>query len=129
MRADAQPYVMPSLAAVTLALALASLATGPAGLSFDTSEQAWLVFSEIRQPRTLLGLLVGAALGMSGAVLQGYLRNPLAEPGIIGISGGAALGAVIAIHSGIAASFAIGLPVGALIGAAGAMAVVLWLAG
>jgi iron complex transport system permease protein len=129
MRADAQPYVMPGLAAVTLALALASLATGPAGLSFDTSEQAWLVFSEIRLPRTLLGLLVGAALGMSGAVLQGYLRNPLAEPGIIGISGGAALGAVIAIHSGLAASFAIGLPVGALIGAAGAMAVVLWLAG
>ncbi len=129
MRADAQPYIIPALAAITLVLALVSLAIGPAGMSFGNSEQAWLVLSEIRLPRTLLGLLVGAALGMSGAALQGYLRNPLAEPGIIGISGGAALGAVIAIHTGLAASFAVGLPLGALIGAAGAMAVVLWLAG
>jgi iron complex transport system permease protein len=129
MRADAQPYVLPGLAVTTFVLALASLAIGPAGLSFDNSEQAWLILSEIRLPRTLLGLLVGAALGMSGAVLQGYLRNPLAEPGIIGISGGAALGAVLAIHTGLTASFAIGLPLGALAGAAGAMVVVLWLAG
>lgn len=129
MKADAQPYVIPGLAALTLVLALASLAVGPTGFGLGGGEQAWLILSEIRLPRTLLGLLVGAALGLSGAALQGYLRNPLAEPGIIGISGGAALGAVFAIHTGLAASLAIGLPLGGLIGAAGAMAVVLWLAG
>lgn len=129
MRAPTPSHVTLGLAGLTLVLALASIAIGPAGMSFGGSEQAWLILSEIRLPRTLLGVLVGAALGMSGAALQGYLRNPLAEPGIIGISGGAALGAVLAIHTGLTAIFAIGLPLGALAGAAGAMAVVLWLAG
>jgi len=129
MRTLAPRHVIPSLAALTVVLALASLAIGPTGIGLGGGEQAWLIFSEIRLPRTLLGLLVGAALGLSGAALQGYLRNPLAEPGIIGISGGAALGAVLAIHTGLAATLAIGLPLGGLVGAAGAMAVVLWLAG
>jgi len=129
MKAEVQPYVIPGLAALTLVLALASLAVGPTGIGLGGGEQAWLILTEIRLPRTLLGLLVGAALGLSGAALQGYLRNPLAEPGIIGISGGAALGAVVAIHTGLAASLVIGLPLGGLVGAAGAMAVVLWLAG
>ncbi|ODT23742.1 MAG: ABC transporter permease [Hyphomicrobium sp. SCN 65-11] len=129
MSPHAQPYVTPCLAALVLLLALASLAVGPAGLSFSSADQAWLILTEIRLPRTLLGLLIGAALGLSGAALQGYLRNPLAEPGIIGISGGAALGAVLAIHTGLAASLVFGLPLGGLVGAAGAMAVVLWLAG
>lgn len=122
-------HIIPGLSALTLVLALASLAIGPTGTGLGGGDQAWLILTEIRLPRTLLGLLVGAALGLSGAALQGYLRNPLAEPGIIGISGGAALGAVLAIHTGLAASFAIGLPLGGLFGAAGAMAVVLWLAG
>jgi iron complex transport system permease protein len=129
MRWNALPYDISGLAALTLALALASLTIGPTGIGLGGGEQAWLILSEIRLPRTLLGLLVGAALGLSGAALQGYLRNPLAEPGIIGISGGAALGAVLAIHTGLAASLKIGLPLGGLLGAAGAMAVVLWLAG
>jgi iron complex transport system permease protein len=129
MREIASRHVIPALATLTLVLALASLAIGPTGIGLGGGEQAWLIFSEIRLPRTLLGLLVGAALGLSGAALQGYLRNPLAEPGIIGISGGAALGAVLAIHTGLAATLAIGLPLGGLVGAAGAMAVVLWLAG
>ena len=129
MRSLAPRHVIPALSALTLVLALASLAIGPTGIGLGGGEQAWLIFSEIRLPRTLLGLLVGAALGLSGAALQGYLRNPLAEPGIIGISGGAALGAVLAIHTGLAATLAIGLPLGGLLGAAGAMAVVLWLAG
>lgn len=60
---------------------------------------------EIRLPRALLGLLIGAGLGASGAALQGYLRNPLAEPGLLGISGTAGLGAVIALYSGLAAAF------------------------
>jgi iron complex transport system permease protein len=129
MKDEVQPYVIPGLAALTLVLALASLAVGPTGIGLGGGEQAWLILTEIRLPRTLLGLLVGAALGLSGAALQGYLRNPLAEPGIIGISGGAALGAVLAIHTGLAATLVIGLPLGGLVGAAAAMGVVLWLAG
>ena len=66
--------------------------------------------------------LVGGALGISGAVLQGYLRNPLAEPGVIGVAGGAGLGAVLAIHSGAAAAFALALPLGGLAGAAALLA-------
>ncbi|MFN3744272.1 MAG: FecCD family ABC transporter permease [Hyphomicrobiaceae bacterium] len=129
MRPAAQPYVIPGLTALALALTLASLAIGPTGIGLGGGAHAWLILSEIRLPRTVLGLLVGAALGLSGAALQGYLRNPLAEPGIIGISGGAALGAALAIHTGLAASLMIGLPLGGLLGAAVAMAVVLWLAG
>ncbi len=71
---------------------------------------AWLILSELRMPRTLLGLMVGATLGLSGAALQGLLRNPLAEPGLLGVSAGAALGAVIAIYFGLAASFALITP-------------------
>ncbi len=119
-----------ALAIVTALLALASLVVGPAGVGLGGSADArWLIFSEIRLPRTLLGLLIGAALGLSGAALQGYLRNPLAEPGVIGISGGASLGAVLAIHSGFAGAYAIGLPLGGLAGAAIALGLVLWLAG
>lgn len=123
------PPIIPALAALTVALALASLAIGPTGMGLGGGNSAWLILTEIRLPRTLLAVLVGAALGLSGAALQGYLRNPLAEPGIIGISGGAGLGAVLAIHSGLASAIAIGLPLGGLAGAAAAMAIVLWLAG
>jgi len=83
---------------------------------------AWLILSELRVPRTILGLLVGASLGLSGAVLQGLLRNPLAEPGLLGVSAGAALGAVIAIYFGLSAAFALATPIlgigGALVAAA-----------
>ena len=109
---------------------IASLAIGPDGIGLpQNSDAARLVFMEIRVPRALLGLLVGAALGLSGAVLQGYLRNPLAEPGLLGISGGAALGAVSAIHSGIAAQFALALPIGGLAGAGAAAIAIVSLAG
>jgi iron complex transport system permease protein len=116
------------LAALTTAAFLASLLVGPSGLGMREGlgallgrggaegEAARLVMREIRLPRALLGLLIGAALGASGAALQGYLRNPLAEPGLIGISGGAVLGAVIAIHSGAAGAFALALPLAGLVG-------------
>ena len=55
----------------------------------------WIIIFELRLPRTILALLVGAALGASGATLQGYTRNPLADPGVLGISSAAGLGAVI----------------------------------
>lgn len=93
------------------------------------SEVQQLILWEIRLPRALLGVLVGAGLGVAGAALQGYLRNPLAEPGVIGVSGGAALGAVIAIHSGLAGVFPLALPVAGLLGAVAATLLVTLLAG
>nr|WP_245615627.1 iron ABC transporter permease [Afifella pfennigii] len=73
-----------------------------------------LVLLEIRLPRALLGLFVGFALGLAGAVMQAFLRNPLAEPGIIGISGAAAFGAVLVFYSGLAAASSLLLPVGGI---------------
>jgi iron complex transport system permease protein len=76
-----------------------------------------LVLVELRLPRALLGLLVGFSLGLSGAAMQGLLRNPLAEPGVIGVSAAAALGAVLTFYSGLAGSFALALPLGGIAGA------------
>jgi len=66
-----------------------------------------LVLLEIRLPRLLLGAYVGAALAVSGALMQGMFRNPLADPGLVGVSSGAALAAVvtIALGNGLAAPF------------------------
>jgi iron complex transport system permease protein len=127
--------VSPRALVVVLTLAamvafLLSLAVGPSGFGFGPAGEAGsLIFWEIRLPRAVLGALVGAALGLSGAALQGYLRNPLAEPGLIGVSGGAALGAVLAIHLGLSHAIALALPAGGLIGAAVAMLAVVTLAG
>jgi len=63
-----------------------------------------LIIMELRLPRTILAIAIGAFLGLSGAVLQGFLRNPLADPAIVGVSSSAALGAVIAIFLGAAQS-------------------------
>ncbi|MEO0994670.1 MAG: iron ABC transporter permease, partial [Pseudomonadota bacterium] len=126
------------LSLLVAGLFAASLLVGPAGLGVGESlaallagegEAAVLVMREIRLPRAILGLLIGATLGLSGAALQGYLRNPLAEPGLIGVSQGAALGAVVAIHTGLSASFALALPLLALVGALAAVLIVMALAG
>jgi iron complex transport system permease protein len=118
------------LAGLAVAAFLLSLATGPSGFGFSLRGEAGaIIFKEIRLPRAILGALVGGALGLSGAALQGYLRNPLAEPSLVGVSGGAALGAVLAIHLGLAAVFAFALPLGGLAGAAVAMLAVVALAG
>jgi iron complex transport system permease protein len=117
------------LSAACLAAFATSLLIGPSGFGLPRGDTRLLILREIRLPRALMGALVGAALGLAGAVLQGYLRNPLAEPGIIGVSGGAALGAVIAIHLGLAASFPLGLPLAGLIGAGLAALAVVGLAG
>ncbi|WP_105102048.1 FecCD family ABC transporter permease [Microbulbifer pacificus] len=76
----------------------------PGFLERDVPEQYALVLGEIRLPRLLLGLIVGGTLGVCGAVMQGMFRNPLAEPGIIGISSGAAVGAGIVLVFGSALS-------------------------
>ena len=97
-----------------LALAtIASLMIGTGGEANQTSifslferdpKLAHIILFEVRLPRTLLGLIVGATLGLSGAALQGLLRNPLAEPGLVGTSSGGALGAVIVFYFAIGAS-------------------------
>jgi len=123
-------HLIAVLAVATLAAFILSLSIGPAGLGIGASGEARsLIFMEIRLPRAILGALIGAALGLSGAALQGYLRNPLAEPTLVGVSGGAALGAVLAIHLGLLQVFALALPLGGLAGAAVAMLLVVVLAG
>ncbi|MGB1580496.1 MAG: FecCD family ABC transporter permease [Nevskiales bacterium] len=124
-----------ALALLVSLLFCASLAVGyapmPAGLwlSSELDTNLALILSEIRLPRALLGLLVGAALGLSGAALQGFLRNPLADAGLIGVSATASLGAVLVLYSGLAALFALALPIGGLLGAALAVILVYVLAG
>ncbi|MFC3169918.1 FecCD family ABC transporter permease [Paracoccus fontiphilus] len=127
-----------ALSAGVAALFLASLLTGPAGLPMPESLRALLaggneplpvVMREIRLPRAILGLAVGAGLGLTGAALQGYLRNPLAEPGLIGISGMAALGAVLAIQTGLSLAAPLALPLAALAGAAIGVGLLVALAG
>lgn len=89
---------------LTLAAFLLSLMAGkvwiwPMSWAADNAD-GW-IFLELRLPRALLGLYIGAVLGLSGAVLQGYLRNPLADPTVLGVSASAALGGVLAIFLGI----------------------------
>lgn len=88
-----------------------------------------LVMREIRLPRAILAVLIGGGLGLAGAAMQGYLRNPLADPGLIGVSGSAALGAVVALQTGLAAVAVLALPFAALAGAVVGMVLVLALAG
>ena len=87
-----------------------------------------LIITELRLPRTILGVVIGAALGLSGAVMQGYLRNPLADPGLFGVSSSAALGAVASLYFGLA-GLAFVLPLFALAGAGVGMALLAVLAG
>jgi iron complex transport system permease protein len=88
-----------------------------------------LVFMQLRLPRAILGALVGFSLGIAGSAMQGLLRNPLAEPGVIGISGAAAFGAVVAFYSGWAAAFSLALPLGGIAGAVLAALVLFGLVG
>lgn len=116
-------------AALALAVALSLLAgrvwIDP--LAPDT-RNASVILLQLRLPRAVLALTVGAALGMAGAAMQGYLRNPLADAGLFGVAPGAALGAVLSFWTGYAASLWL-LPVFALLGAAGAMALLALIAG
>lgn len=119
-------------------LFVVSLCIGPAdtpmidsllAMFSDNHGPLTFVMWEIRLPRALLAVIVGSALGAAGAAMQGYLRNPLAEPGLIGVSGSSALGAVLALHTGLAASSSFGLPFAALAGALVGVVSVVILAG
>ena len=114
------------LLALLLALSLASLCFGEASLGLDQvvagllgtgSEEQRLIVQQIRLPRVILAWLLGLSLGASGAALQGLLRNPLAEPGLLGISSSAGLGAVLALYFGATALSLWVLPAAAMLGA------------
>ncbi len=116
-----------TLALVALALAFAcwSFLLGPFGLSpralfaglFDGQGAAGIVAQQIRLPRAALALVIGAALGGSGAALQGLFCNPLASPDVTGVTSAAGLGAVLALYFGFAAANALALPAFAIAGA------------
>jgi len=116
--------------ALTVPLSLL-IGRGSSGPTFGLGgpDLAATILTEIRLPRTLLGALVGGTLGLCGAALQGLLRNPLAEPGILGVSSGAAFGAVLVFYFGFAASDSMLLASGAVIGSLVALATLYALAG
>ena len=112
-----------------LALALPlSLFAGRVWIDPATTPNAAIILAELRLPRAMLAIAVGAGLGAAGAAMQGYLRNPLADPGLFGIAPGAALGAVTALFFGYTASAWL-VPLFALLGASGAMALLALIAG
>lgn len=120
---------MTALYSLTQGAADFSAATVLRGLTGIGDPRAVMIVQEIRLPRVALGLMVGAALGLTGAALQGLLRNPLADPGIIGTSASAGLGAVVALYFGWAAAFSWALPLSAMICAAGGTLLLLAVAG
>lgn len=129
---------MPVLVVLLLIAAIGSLAFGPVSLTADRIAAALAgqgdpvastILLDLRLPRTLVGLMAGAMLGLSGAVLQGYLRNPLAEPSVLGTSSSAALGAVAALYFGIANLHALMLPALAIGGATLSLILLFVLAG
>ncbi len=142
-----RPYLEAAMLAALLVALGFSIATGPARIPLVTvvgvlaagiglpqwgswSEAASAIVWDLRVPRALLALTVGAGLAGSGTVFQGLLRNPLADPLIIGVSAGAAFGATLAITAGLGAG-ALGMvtiPLFAFAGAVGAMALVYGLA-
>lgn len=128
---------VPALCALTVMLMAASLAIGTAPLDLGQAladlvagrpSLEAMILLELRLPRALLGAAVGFSLGITGAALQGLMRNPLADPGVVGVSGAAALGAVLAFYFGLASGFALALPLGGLAGAGLATAALLALA-
>jgi iron complex transport system permease protein len=91
------------LGAIALSLAIGSN-TLPLGqvwqaLTHPDNSEAATIVREVRVPRTILGLLVGVALGAAGALMQGHTRNPLADPGLLGVSAGAALAVVLGVYA------------------------------
>ena len=112
---------------IAIALPL-SLLAGRVWLDFSVTPNAAIILAELRLPRSVLALVIGAGLGAAGAAMQGYLRNPLADPGLFGIAPMAALGAVASFWLGYSASAWL-LPLFALIGAGAGMALLALIAG
>ena len=121
-------FLNPLLMVCLLAVTVISLSFGSIDVNAVEALLEWLasvesrealIVGEIRLPRTLLALIVGAAMGLSGAALQGLLRNPLVDPGLIGASQGAALGAALVFYFNLFAGLGVlATPFAGLIGAA-----------
>ena len=137
-------FLNPGLALLLLLAALASLGIGTLDVAVVPALLDWfaqlggdqnptreaLIVGEIRLPRTLLALIVGAAMGLSGAALQGLLRNPLVDPGLIGASQGAALGAALVFYFNLFSSLGpLATPIAGLIGAALTLFILMGLSG
>lgn len=126
-----------ALAGLLAALSALSLAIGTTALGIDglvagltgRDERLALIVYEIRLPRTLLAILIGGSLGLSGAALQGLVRNPLASPSLFGAPASAALAAVILISSGAAGALSFALPLAGMTGALLSVVALLALAG
>lgn len=130
--------LVPALCLILLIAGLLSLAVGSTALDLRQMVRALAgggdpivrtIMLELRLPRMLLGLMVGAILGLAGAALQGFLRNPLAEPSILGASNAAALGAVAALYFGLTQISILVLPMMAILTAILALWLLFLLAG
>lgn len=126
------------LGVLAAGVCLIALAVGPTrltpaewrrGVVGAAEDPLRVVVWELRLPRVVLGAVIGAGLGLAGAAMQGFLRNPLAEPGVLGVSSGASLGAVAVFYSGLAAASPWLMPAGAIAGAALAAGLLVALAG
>lgn len=126
------------LAVAVIILFAASLAVGPvllspatvaAGLFGHAAPAADIIVREIRLPRAILAVMIGGALGLSGAALQGLLRNPLAAPDLFGAPSAAAFGAVTVISLGLVDVLSFALPVAAIAGALLSVALLILVAG
>ena len=134
---EAGRLVVPALGALVVVLAIASLAIGPAQIPPWTAAKALvsdlgnatIIVREIRLPRTLLALTIGFTLGLTGAALQGLLRNPLADATVFGAPQAAALGAVLVVYFGAAGALSLALPAAAIAGALVSLALVVAVAG
>lgn len=129
------PIAVGALAAL---IVLVSLLLGPATLSLGDvaagligrgDPRVVLIVRDIRLPRIIAALFAGAALGGAGAALQGLLRNPLADPGVLGVSSAASLAAVLAVYFGLSATAPVATPIAAMAGALGATALLYALGG
>jgi iron complex transport system permease protein len=101
------PWLIPVLALMLAVVAALSLLAGKVWIApaeLIAGDDRWPIIAELRMPRVVLALMIGSGLGMAGAAMQGYLRNPLADPGLFGVSAMAALGAVVSIFFGLAAT-------------------------
>lgn len=111
--------VAAALFALSAVMGTAAVPVGDAltALIWQGDERVQAIVWELRLPRAVAAFAVGAALGLAGAALQGLLQNPLAEPGVLGVSAFSALGAVVAIFFGFAAVNSFAVPVAAILGA------------
>ena len=120
------------LVALVFSISFGASGLGPGdfwpALSAGGDPTARSILLQLRLPRAVLAALVGGALGLSGCTFQALLRNPLAEPYVLGVSGGAAVGAVAIVVTGIGVTLPWTLPLGAFLGAVAAMALVLQVA-